>query len=62
MIRVKRNANYHSADSVSIDEVVYYPVEDDGTSFKRFQAGELDIALKFPTDRIESVRKQYKNE
>ncbi len=62
LIRARRNPNYHSAASVSIDEVVYYPVEDEGTSFKRFQAGELDIAIKFPIDRIEQIRKQYTTE
>jgi oligopeptide transport system substrate-binding protein len=61
-IRARRNPNFHSAAGVAIDEVVYYPVEDEGTSFKRFQAGELDIALKFPIDRIEQIRKQYQAE
>lgn len=59
LIRARRNPNYHSSSSVAIDEVVYYPVEDEGTSFKRFQAGELDIAIKFPIDRIDQIRKQY---
>lgn len=59
LIRARRNPNFHSAASVAIDEVVYYPVEDEGTSFKRFQAGELDIAIKFPIDRIDQIRKQY---
>jgi oligopeptide transport system substrate-binding protein len=59
LIRARRNPNYHSSGSVAIDEVVYYPVEDEGTSFKRFQAGELDIAIKFPIDRIEQIRRQY---
>ncbi|MEZ5459881.1 MAG: peptide ABC transporter substrate-binding protein [Steroidobacteraceae bacterium] len=59
LIRARRNPNFHAAAGVSIDEIVYYPVEDEGTSFKRFQAGELDIAIKFPIDRIEQVRKQY---
>jgi oligopeptide transport system substrate-binding protein len=59
LIRAKRNPHFHSAAEVSLDEVVYYPVEDEGTSFKRFQAGELDIAIKFPIDRIEQIRKQY---
>lgn len=59
LIRARRNPHYHSAASVDIDEVVYYPIEDEGTSFKRFQAGELDIAIKFPIDRIEQIRKQY---
>lgn len=58
-IKARRNPNFHSAKQVAIDEVIYYPVEDEGTSFKRFQAGELQIAVKLPTDRIEGVRKQY---
>lgn len=58
-IKARKNANFHSAASVAIDEVVYYPVEDEGTSFKRFQAGELQVAVKVPTDKIDDVRRQY---
>jgi oligopeptide transport system substrate-binding protein len=58
-IKARRNPNFHSASGVAIDEVVYYPVEDEGTSFKRYQAGELQIAVKLPTDKIEGVRREY---
>lgn len=58
-IKARKNPNFHSAASVAIDEVVYHPVEDEGTSYKRFQAGELQIAVKVPTDKIDGVRKQY---
>ncbi len=57
--KARRNPHFHSAASVAIDEVVYFPVEDEGTSFKRYQAGELQIAVKLPTDRIEGVRREY---
>ncbi|MFO1426797.1 MAG: peptide ABC transporter substrate-binding protein [Steroidobacteraceae bacterium] len=58
-IKARRNPNYRDAANVAIDEVVYYPVEDEGTSYKRFQAGELDIALKVPTDKLEAARRDY---
>lgn len=57
--KARKNPNFHSAASVAIDEVVYHPVEDEGTSLKRFQAGDLQIAIRVPTDKIEDVRKQY---
>lgn len=57
--RARKNPNFHSAASVAIDEVVYYPVEDEGTSYKRFQAGELQIATKLPTDKLESAGREF---
>ena len=61
-IKATRNPNYRDAARVAIQDVVYYPVEDEGTSFKRFQAGELAIAVKLPTDKIESVRRDMKGQ
>ena len=61
-IRVQRNPNFHDAAAVNIDTVNFIPVEDEGTSFKRFQTGELQIAVKFPTDKIDAVRREYKRE
>lgn len=58
-IKARKNPNFHSAASVAIDEVVYYPVEDEGTSYKRFQAGELQIAVKVPTDKLDAARRDY---
>ena len=36
-----KNPHYHSADTVSIEEVFYYPVPSPTTSLKRYLAGEL---------------------
>jgi len=58
-IKARKNPNFHSAAGVAIDEVVYYPVEDEGTSYKRFQAGELQIAVKVPTDKLDAARRDY---
>ena len=56
-IRVRRNAQYHGAAAVQLDEVRYIPVEDEGASFRRFQTGELQVAVRFPIDRLEALQK-----
>jgi len=58
-IKARKNPNFRDAARVAISEVIYIPVEDEGTSLKRFQAGELQIALKFPTDKIQNVRSSF---
>ncbi len=58
LIRAKKNMKFHAATSVSIDEVVFYPTEDQGASLKRFRAGELHVALNFPTDQIGLIEKE----
>ena len=50
-----RNPHYHSADTVSIDEVFYYPVPSPTTSMKRFLAGELDVILNIPFNQYENL-------
>lgn len=58
LIRAKKNAAFHAASTVKIDEVVYYITEDQGATLKRFRAGELDIALNFPADQIPFIEKE----
>ncbi len=55
--RLVRNPHYHSADQVSIDEVIYYPVPSTTTSLKRYLAGELDVILNIPLNQYENLRK-----
>jgi oligopeptide transport system substrate-binding protein len=57
-LRVQRNPHFHSASSVSLDEVRYLPIEDEGASLRRFQTGELQIAVRFPIDKVDTVRTQ----
>ena len=55
--RLVRNPHYHSADTVSIDEVIYYPVPSPTTSLKRYLAGELDVILNIPFNQYENLRR-----
>ncbi|MBL8629316.1 MAG: peptide ABC transporter substrate-binding protein [Rhodospirillaceae bacterium] len=58
LIRAKKNEKFHAAASVGIDEVVFYPTEDQGATLKRFRAGELHIALNFPADQVGLIEKE----
>ncbi|MCB1493067.1 MAG: peptide ABC transporter substrate-binding protein [Rhodobiaceae bacterium] len=47
-----KNPNFHDADSVKIDKVIFYPTEDRGAALRRFQAGELDSNNDAPTEQV----------
>ena len=47
-IKLVKNAYFADAASVAIDEIYYYPTDDDTAAVKRFRAGELDLNLRFP--------------
>jgi oligopeptide transport system substrate-binding protein len=51
-VKLVRNPRFYAADSVTIDEVYWYPVQDLGTSFRQFRAGELDTLLMAPPDEM----------
>lgn len=56
LIRAQKNDAFYDAANVSIDEIIYYPTENQGTSLSRFRAGELDVILNFPADQIARIR------
>ena len=47
-----KNKAYHDAENIAIDEVVYYPIEDQSAALKRFRTGELDITDDVPSNQI----------
>lgn len=60
--KLVRNPKYRNADRVRIDEVFYYPVTDKETAVTRFRAGELDIVLDVPPNRLEWAAKAMPRE
>ncbi len=64
-IRLEKNPRYHGADEVQLDEVFYYPTEDEGQELQRFRAGELDVTYDIPADQIDwivaNLNDQYRN-
>jgi len=47
-VRLKKNSRFYDAQNVKIDEVIFYPIDDDLAALKRYRAGELDINERWP--------------
>lgn len=47
-IHLVRNPKFYDAANVKIDEVFYYPTDDDNAALKRYRAGELDTQERWP--------------
>jgi len=56
-VRLVKNAAYFDIKNVQIDEVIYYPTEDDAVALKRFRAGELDLNARFSSTELVWLRK-----
>jgi oligopeptide transport system substrate-binding protein len=56
MIRLKKNPQFHAADSVALDTVEYLPIEDPTSELSRFRAGELDMTETIPAGRHDWLR------
>jgi len=55
-IRLERNAHYWDNAGTIIDEVRYYPTENQDAEVNRFRAGELDITWTVPFRQVKLLR------
>lgn len=60
--KLAKNPNFRDASQVSIGEVFYYPIPDRNTGEKRFRAGELDVVLNIPPNRLAWLQKNMPDE
>lgn len=51
-IRLEKNPGFHSADTVRIDSVEYFPIEEPSAELSRYRAGELDVTETIPAGRF----------
>jgi oligopeptide transport system substrate-binding protein len=58
-LTVVKNENFWDAENVKIDKVVFYPIEDQAASVRRFEAKEMDLAYNFSADQIDRLTKAY---
>lgn len=61
-IKLLRNPHYWDAANVALDQVWYYPLEDQSAELKRYRAGELDITYQVPLEQIPWIRENLADE
>lgn len=55
-IRLERNRHYWNDAQTTIDEVWYYPIENDDAEISRYRAGELDFTEGVPFRQVRLLR------
>ena len=61
-ITLAKSDTYWDKNNVKLDQVIYYPTEDQNTELKRYRAGELDMTYEIPLDQIKWLRENLKDE
>ena len=61
-ITLEKNKFYRNFDKIKIDKVRFIPIEDRGTGLKRFEAGEILSYEDIPTEQIDYIKQNYKDE
>ncbi|VAW41189.1 Oligopeptide ABC transporter, periplasmic oligopeptide-binding protein OppA (TC 3.A.1.5.1) [hydrothermal vent metagenome] len=61
-IKLVRNEHYWDNENTIIDEVIYYPIEDQSSELKRYRAGELDFTNEVPNNQFKWIKANLKDE
>ena len=61
-VKLVRNENYRDNGNTTIDEVWYYPTEDQTAELSRFRAGELDLSNAIPKRQVDWIRENLPDE
>ncbi len=57
-VKLVKNPLFYDADNVAIDEVYFFPTDDGEAALKRFRAGELDINIGIPSQKLDYARSE----
>jgi ABC-type oligopeptide transport system substrate-binding subunit len=61
-ISLEKNSGYHAANSVLVDAVEYFPIEEPAAELLRFRARELDITETIPSGRHDWLKENLGGE
>ena len=61
-IHLQRNPHYWDDANTTINEAVYYAIENQDAELKRYRAGELDITSTIPQKQLKWIRKYLADE
>jgi len=56
-IKLTRNLKFHSTDSIRVNSVEYFPIEEPSAELSRYRAGELHITETIPAGRFNWLEK-----
>lgn len=56
-VLLERNPRFYDAANVALEKVYFYPTADYGAALRRFQVGELDYQERYPTQKVDWIRK-----
>ncbi|OJT96019.1 MAG: ABC transporter substrate-binding protein [Rhizobium sp. 63-7] len=59
---VEKNPNHWDAANVKLDKVIFYPIDDQAASIRRFEAKEMDLVYNFSADQIDRLRTAYNSQ
>jgi oligopeptide transport system substrate-binding protein len=62
VIRLRRSATYHAAESVAFESVHFVPVTDPAAEFKLYRAGELDVTATIAPSEFAALQKDRSDE
>ncbi len=57
-----KNPTYWDAANVKLNEVQFFPIENENEEFKSYRAGGLDYTNIVPSDQVEFIRKEFSKE
>ncbi len=57
-IKLVKNAQFHDAANVKIDQVIYYPRPDLAAAARQFMAGELHFTTDIPADQVKFLKEK----
>ena len=61
-ILLERNPMYWDNKNTKLNQVYYYPIEDQSSELKRYRAGEIDISESVPVTQMDWLRKNLKDD
>ena len=61
-IKLIRNESYWDNKNTIIDEVFYYPIEDQSSELKRYRAGEIDFTYEVPNNQFKWIKAHLKDQ
>lgn len=55
-VKLVKNPLFYDAANVKLDEIYYYPTDDDAAALQRFRAGSLDMNWRFPQAKYDWLK------